>query len=78
MVILITMIITVIIIIIIAMYIPAMGCPDIAVNEATWFRRTPEGATVGCHDSSERLNLVCNGDVWSGEYENCTATGLSS
>jgi hypothetical protein len=35
-------------------------------------RRDRDTATVACNSSGEKWHLACDGQVWIGEYRNCT------
>ena len=52
----------------------AVGCPDITAPENGWFKRTEDGASVGCTHSDEEWQLRCSGSSWVGHMGNCSAS----
>ena len=52
----------------------AFGCPDVPVSENTWFKRTPDGASIGCKDTDDTWKLTCKNNQWIGPRSNCTSS----
>ena len=42
--------------------------------EYGWFKRTEDGASVGCTHTDEEWQLRCSGSSWIGQMGNCSAS----
>ena len=52
----------------------AVGCPDMTAPDYGWFKRTEDGASVGCTNTDEEWQLRCSGSSWVGHMGNCSAS----
>ena len=52
----------------------AVGCPDMTAPVHGWFKRTEDGASVGCTHTDEEWHLRCSGSSWIGQMGNCSAS----
>ena len=52
--------------------IVAIGCADLEELPDAEIRRTDSTAVVKCKISQETWHLVCRGNTWIGDLNNCT------
>jgi len=55
-----------------------IGCVDPVVPRGANMTRTGDKAVITCRWTAQTWHIVCQGSVWYGQVDNCTASEITT